>query len=175
MKRHEESSYRLTVETHHPKLLRQNKNKRNSLNKLLLFSFFNLRKDSNVKLWLPCGSAPTSASEGVVVGGEVYGGWWASNVDVVGVILAQHLVLFGEEGLALQVGAADLEQKHTIIDPAARSFGSAGPRCVCGGGRRRLTAQTKQVSCHLTPRASRNLSPASIGKSQPWQLVPNME
>lgn len=48
-----------------------------------------------------------------------------SNVDVVGVILAQHLVLFGEERLTLQVGAADLQQKHIVIVPAARSFGSA--------------------------------------------------
>lgn len=35
------------------------------------------------------------------------------------------------------------------------------------------TAHTKQVSCQVNPRASRNLSPASMGKSQPWQLVPN--
>lgn len=47
------------------------------------------------------------------------------------------------------------------------------PWCF-SSGRRLLTAQTKQVSCHLTPRASRNLSPASMGKSQPLQLVPNM-
>lgn len=34
-----------------------------------------------------------------------------------------------------------------------------------------LTVHTKQVSCHVWPRASINLSPASTGKSQPWHLV----
>lgn len=37
-----------------------------------------------------------------------------------------------------------------------------------------LTAQTKQVSCQLNPSASRNRSPASILKSQPRHLVPNI-
>lgn len=35
------------------------------------------------------------------------------------------------------------------------------------------TVHTKQVSCQVNPRASRNVSPASIGKSQPRHPVPN--
>lgn len=46
----------------------------------------------------------------------------ASNVGVVGVILAQHLVLFREERLTLQVGAADLKQKHIVNVLGAHSF-----------------------------------------------------
>lgn len=54
------------------------------------------------------------------------------NVDTMGVILAQHFVLFGEEWLTLQVGAADLEQKHivNVLRAHAPPFGALGAREV---------------------------------------------
>lgn len=95
-----------------------------------------------------------------------------SDVNAVGVLLAQGFVFLGEEGLTFQVRGADLTKTNTqsVVErshvswqhPGARSRLSAPP-----------TAHTKQVSCQVKPRASRNLSPASMGKSQPWQLVPN--
>lgn len=52
--------------------------------------------------------------------------------------------------------------------------GESQPPPAAGEGCTWLTAQTKQVSCQLNPSASRNRSPASILKSQPRHLVPNI-
>lgn len=87
-------------------------------------------------------------------------------------LLAQGFVFLGEEGLTFQIRGADLRKTNR----ASLSVG-ASPRDIPGGAYSRPsaapTAHTKQVSCQVKPRASRNLSPASMGKSQPWQLVPN--
>lgn len=61
----------------------------------------------------------------------------------------------------------------TLLHRAQLPGGATAPTSSRGGGTR-LTAQTKQVSCQLNPSASRNRSPASILKSQPRHLVPNI-
>lgn len=115
--RHEESSYRLTVEPITQSCYTEKKEK-----KTAKFFIFKLRNKSNISLLLSCISAPTSACRsGIAVV------WWvleASNIGAVGVILAQHLVLFREERLTLQVGAADLKQKHIVNVFGAHSFTS---------------------------------------------------
>lgn len=95
-----------------------------------------------------------------------------SDVNGVGVLLAQGFVFLGEEGLTFQIRGADLTKTNTQSVVERSHVSSQHP-----GEYLRLsappTAHTKQVSCQVNPRASRNLSPASMGKSQPWQLVPN--
>lgn len=59
-------------------------------------------------------------------------------------------------------------------NPEQDCRGEAQAPATVGEGGTLLTAQTKQVSCQLNPSASRNWSPASILKSQPRHLVPNI-
>lgn len=66
--------------------------------------------------------------------------------------------------------------RYMLVIPAFRSsavtlqFMSIRNEMVFGV---KPTAQMKQVSCQVCPRASMNLSPASTGKSQPWHFVLN--
>lgn len=76
-----------------------------------------------------------------------------------------------------QVGKTSWQQgPHTAGAPHAGHDCQGEPRSppAAGEGGTWLTAQTKQVSCQLNPSASRNRSPASILKSQPRHLVPNI-
>lgn len=105
-----------------------------------------------------------------------------SDVDCVCVFLAQRFVFFGEKWLAFQAGGADLWSNTDIAEKyyyyniiyyysfLIFRFNTCYFWATLSPG---PTAHTKQVSCQVDPRASRNLSPASMGKSQPWQLVPN--
>jgi len=120
------------------------------------------------------------------------------------VTFTQRLVLLGVERLPLQVDLTELERERERErgSEGGREGGrerrrerrrkkleveadlSVGIVLVQKGNReetltpprspQRLTAQTKHVSCQLKPNASRNRSPASILKSQPWHLVPNI-
>lgn len=70
----------------------------------------------------------------------------------------------------------EIQFRHMLVIPAFRSsavtlqFTNIRNEIVFGI---KPTAQMKQVSCQVCPRASMNLSPASTGKSQPWHFVLN--
>lgn len=84
---------------------------------------------------------------------------------------AQHRPRAGSEALAQsEVGKNSWTQgpRYSPRQPPASTRGEKDEADAW------LTAQTKQVSCQLKPSASRNRSPASILKSQPRHLVPNI-
>lgn len=81
-------------------------------------------------------------------GGVTRQGGEGSNVDSVGVLLAQHLVLLGEERLTLQVGAADLKQEHRVTVLAAHGL-HVGLRRWCAAVRD-VVLRRRRSRCRAT-------------------------